>query len=685
MKLLKRFDDIINHKWVYPLSLLIIGLISYVISFPKLGFYWDDWQAVFLYQNFDVNILRDYFFYDRPFSSWTYEMIFPVLPMKPIVWQFFTMLIRVLGIWLIISAFEKIWEDRKELLRWSGALLLVFPSFTMQSISVAFNQHFITLFLFCFSIYLMVIGVTSTKKLSWLFLFLANISAIIHIFTMEYFVGLEVMRPIILFFALRKRHPQLTIKRNILLTAKYYTSFFFILIGFVFWRLLIYPNLMIDPIIAEDPNTPVYLELILKDPIKNSIKLANLIIQDSTYLLTQGLLRAIEPTSIRLDAAFYVFSVFVGLIISWIFSFFISSNLKNSKIIEKKSPYKIFVLIGTSALLFGGLTVWLTDRQLLQGKWSDRFSLAPMLGVVILIMVFLDWLISAKNRKNIILVFALGLSIAFQMRTTHGYGLDWQKQLDYYWQLYWRVPAVKPGTAFFSSKLPSNTSSRFSIGFFVNTLYSQDASNDDISHWYFSNSEEGKYFSALQPDNEIFYKFRNLSFAGSTSNAIAYMYKPEIGCMLVLDDAYQGNPDIDPHHLSLFPVSNPDQINISVEPVIPNKNVFGKEPEHSWCYYFEKADLARQYEKWDEVITIIYKAYSLGLEPKSGIERMPELEAYFYTENWDSFIEVSRSILSDDNKFDQFLCLQWNRLEGDSDILIPLSVKEDLNQIIRCQ
>ncbi|HSM24854.1 MAG TPA: hypothetical protein VK856_08340, partial [Anaerolineaceae bacterium] len=183
MEIPKPIKNLLNQFWMYPAFLFFIGMISYVISFPRSGFYWDDWQAVFLNQNYDVNILRDYFFYDRPFSSWTYEVVFPFLPMKPIVWQFFTMLVRVLGIWLIISTFEKIWEDRKELLRWAGALLLVFPSFTMQSISVAFNQHFITLFFFCFSIYLMVIGVISTKKWRWLFLILANISTIIHIFT----------------------------------------------------------------------------------------------------------------------------------------------------------------------------------------------------------------------------------------------------------------------------------------------------------------------------------------------------------------------------------------------------------------------------------------------------------------------------------------------------------------------
>lgn len=674
----------LKQDWTYPFLLLLIGLVSYVVSFPRLGFYWDDWQAVFLYQNYDVNILRDYFFYDRPFSSWTYELLFPFLPMNPFIWQFFSTLLRVVAIWLFVLAFETIWEDKKTLFRWAGALLLVFPSFTMQSISVAFNQHFITFFLFCLSIYLMVFGVIRQSKWKWVFLLFSNISMIVHIFTMEYFVGLEIIRPIIIYFAVKKTNPQFSLGKNLLVTTKYYSSFFLILLGFVFWRIQIYPNQINDPPISGDPNEPVYLELLLENPLKNAVKLANLIAQDSVYLLTQAWLRSIEPTSIRLDAAFYIFSIFVGLLISSIFLFLNSGKNESSNGGVQGSPYRIFVLIGFLAILFGGLAVWITDRQLLEGKWSDRFSLAPMIGVVLLIMVFLHWLVQNQKRKNILLLFVLGLAIAFQMRTTHSYGLDWVKQQDYYWELYWRIPAVKPGTAFFSSKLPSNTSSRFSIGFFVNTLYSQNASNKKLDYWYFSNGDEGKYFSKLQPGNEISYNFRNLGFDGSTSTAIAFMHKPEIGCTIVLDDAYAGHPDIDPFHQALLPISNPNQIDVSIDPVIPQKNVFGHEPEHDWCYYFEKADLARQYERWDDVLSIMNKAYQLGFEPISPIERMPELEAYFFLKNWESFMSVSNSILTNDERFNNFLCEQFQRLEGESNNLVPEIVIDEFYTQFQC-
>jgi len=43
-------------------------------------------------------------------------------------------------------------------------------------------------------------------------------------------------------------------------------------------------------------------------------------------------------------------------------------------------------MLGIAALLLGGLPVWLTNRQILEGTWSDRFTLAPMLGAAVLLV-----------------------------------------------------------------------------------------------------------------------------------------------------------------------------------------------------------------------------------------------------------------------------------------------------------
>ena len=41
--------------------------------------------------------------------------------------------------------------------------------------------------------------------------------------------------------------------------------------------------------------------------------------------------------------------------------------------------------------------------------------------------------------------------------------------------------------------------------------------------------------------------------------------------------------------------------------------MFGSEPPHLWCYYFEKADLARQLQDWQSVLQLEKQARARGL------------------------------------------------------------------------
>jgi len=51
-----------------------------------------------------------------------------------------------------------------------------------------------------------------------------------------------------------------------------------------------------------------------------------------------------------------------------------------------------------------------------------------------------------------------------------------------------------------------------------------------------------------------------------------------------------------------IPLSDPSRIIITGKdmPVMP-EDIFGKEPPHTWCYYYEKAELARQAGDWEQV------------------------------------------------------------------------------------
>ena len=76
------------------------------------------------------------------------------------------------------------------------------------------------------------------------------------------------------------------------------------------------------------------------------------------------------------------------------------------------------------------------------------------------------------------------------------------------------------------------------------------------------------------------------------------------------------------------PYSKLDNVLINADFPAPPESIFGSEPQKNWCYYYQKASLARQQNDWGAVIELQEKALKEGFYPTDGIEWMPLLEAY---------------------------------------------------------
>ncbi len=59
----------------------------------------------------------------------------------------------------------------------------------------------------------------------------------------------------------------------------------------------------------------------------------------------------------------------------------------------------------------------------------------------------------------------------------------------------------------------------------------------------------------------------------------------------------------------------------------PPEAVFGEEPIHGWCYYYQKAQLARQRADWEAVAKIQSEVTRLDLHPNDQVEWMPFLQS----------------------------------------------------------
>jgi hypothetical protein len=129
-----------------------------------LGFYFDDWPVIATLHLRDPGTFWDFYVGERPFSAWTYLLVGPLLGTRPVVWQFFSIIMRwltALGMgWTLLG----LWPQRRREVTWMALLFAVFPAFDQQAISVAYSQHWMIYALFFVSMGAMLRSVRDPRR-----------------------------------------------------------------------------------------------------------------------------------------------------------------------------------------------------------------------------------------------------------------------------------------------------------------------------------------------------------------------------------------------------------------------------------------------------------------------------------------------------------------------------------------
>ena len=673
---------------LFPLLLILVMIASYALFLFRMGYYWDDWQAVYLFQFQSPKLYWDYFLADRPISAWTFIVFQPLLGMEPWHWQLATLFSRAFGIWLLCAAFWRIWPEHRKTLQWMGLLLAVYPGFSQQNISVAYHQHFTTFVLFTASMYLMVRAIQSTHK-TWRWTIPALLTSLLHMLTMEYFVGLEALRPFLIFIILQHQRPDLNLKQRLITSIRKWLPYFGILIVFGVFRFLIYPAI----VNSSDVNAPTVLLSIFSNPVSGTLHLIEISIQDMAHMVYQVWLNGLSIESFQLSSKMVIFSWAIGILIA-VIVFFISKLWIKNEVIDFpiRRPALQMTIIGFLALLFGGLPVWITDRQSIVGLWSDRFTLATMIGVCLLICAFISWIVQQEKKRDLIFASLLLLSIPVHIQTANKYRLNTELQNNFYQQLAWRAPMVEEGTAFASSGLPFSYVGDYAISFGVNTLYGISEGEENMPVWWFSAGRQWGIDALLKMDanSEINYDLRNLNFNSTAGEMVGLIYNPSRGCLRVMDDIYDLAPpmeDYQMHELNvrLADFSNPAQI-LNTEDLTFNEAVFGKEQKLTWCYFYEKADLARQFEDWQEAANLYKQSQALSLKPTHGAEYAPFILSAANLGNWDQADKLTRMANDITNDMQPMLCNLWQTLpQQDPPDAEQVTTTAEITTYLRCE
>ena len=106
-----------------------------------------------------------------------------------------------------------------------------------------------------------------------------------------------------------------------------------------------------------------------------------------------------------------------------------------------------------------------------------------------------------------------------------------------------------------------------------------------------------------------------------------------------------------------------------------NPPVFLPEPEHGWCYYYQKASLAVQLEKWENVKDLYAEVLAKDFIPKNNSEWVPFIEGLARAGEVDVARELTRISLERE-KSKPIICDLSNRLSK-SESLFNLTLAAD--------
>lgn len=624
-----------------PLALFIFCILAFGLLIPFLGFYWDDWQMIWYNYSTGPAGLFEAFQGDRPFLGFIFFLTSMITRPVPLNWQIMALLSRFalgLSFWWTI---RQIWPKVSDPLVWAAILFIIYPGFKQQPIALIYTNGFIIQASLLLSMGWMICAMRSTGRRYWIFLTLSLLSFTFCHFSEEYYVGLELMRPVIVFLILSRTISAFWPK--VIRTIKLMIPYGVIMVIFLAWRVFVFGFPTYQPALIEDSQVSYLSRItyliyrIFQD------------IYDTTWLAWIQSFRfpAFNEFSIPTNLYFWAVAA-AGFLFSLIYLFKINTHRpqeNGGQLLEDYPLNKEMLILGLVALFAAGWPYWITNLPIELTYQYDRFTLPFMIGSAIFLAGLIDWLLKIRYQKIIILSVLIGFTLGSHILNANSYRRDWNTMNDMFWQLTWRAPQIKPNTIIWTHAVPMTYYSDNSLTGPLNLIYAPDNHSLNIPYYFgFLDVRIGqnRSVSALESDLPINQGYRSAMFNGNTNQALVIFYSKPY-CLRVLNPAYDKDLGILPNELNdVMAFSNVNQIIADPEkPATLSQPLFLDESPHDWCYYFEKADLARQQGLWEQVVQEGEQAFSQGYQPHDATELLVFIEGYAQTGQWDKSLQTA--------------------------------------------
>jgi hypothetical protein len=665
---------------LFPLLLLLLSFGIYGLFIPFLGCYWDDFPYLWFRHTTGVSGVMQALALDRPLLAAFYSLPMSLLGENILAWQIAAVIGRWLFTWCVYLLLKNLWPRNKNEMKLIALLVLVYPGFKQQWISVIYTHVFIVLALYFFSLVLFVKSVRAREKFS-LRMAAAILLSVLCMTAVEYTAGLELLRPFIIYKLLAEDDSRSSFKERLGQTLKVWLPYLLPFILFLVYRVFIASSVLykFQQMDTLSSNPLATLWALVRQQFKN--------VYTSTVPVWA---QVVEPFA-SFDPATLFSKLYAGMLILLFIACFIYTYKKYPPTDSKSSWLPEAVIGAFLSLLAAGLPFWAANLSPGVRFPNDRILLPFMLGSSMLVFALLFLLSRFKVVFHLLFSLVFALSAAFQVYQANEFRNDWDDLKQFIQQVSWRIPSLEEGTLLVAKDLPLEFYSDNSLTAVFNWVYGEENGQMKEDGKYelpylinFTESRLGHSLPALEAGTAVKHTLRTFNFQGSTDQMILF-YHQKPGCVHIVDpdlDAY--NPLLPAVIREYAPASRDDLISADIE---QNSAFFlSEEAQNSWCYHYQKASLAAELEEWEQVVEIANTAFSIDDHSNDASEWFPFIEAYARTADWNKALQLSRFTAQVSDLYQPMLCQLWQNIADEvSDSADKSAALQQISTEIGCE
>lgn len=618
-------------------EIVFLTLLSGLTYLPRIGeltYYRDDWY--FLYDALVIGprALIEIALHTRPIRGPLYELYFSLFGLNPLPYHIVMYTTRLAGgigaLWL----FDLIWPQKRHANFFMAVLFLLFPGFLWWVAGFEFQPYVLSVTLQAFSIAFTLKAIssnTAAKRLGWTIA--ALLSGWAYLALVEYAIGMEVFRLLCVYLYVRRKDNQLTFFPSVVKTLKTSTLHLLIPVVFLIWYQFLFDNWRK----AQDAGTQ--LGRLFDSPLTALwwvVQLFRSVLNVSLFAWIVPFYQNFYGNRLKDILLGLLFAALV-IAVTYMANIYLRREPSDGQE-DKQDPNhwpQELLWVGLIGTLCGVLPVVLANRVVTFERISQYTLPASLTGVI-----FLGGLIYSISLQRIRMMLLVGL-VGLAVLAHHGLAAQAVREektiSDFWWQVVWRAPDIRSGTtmAVIYPGIPYAEGNDVVWGPANFIYYPEEQSHTPVTIPISATRMEADSILEIIRGNRNFEKtdlvIKNISIDYDYENLLILSQPSEGSCMHAIDARW---PDISIYDQPLlhasFQNSKIENIVPHGESPVPPAYAFGEELPHEWCYYYQKADLARQRGDWQEVARLGDEAQKLGYHPNDPAEWMPFLQAYAF-------------------------------------------------------